>query len=260
MTALRPITDLTGSSITEAQAKLWFSDLRDYLNGLLGADGTVATAKSTLGITAQNATNTAFTAAGNIIATNVQAAIEELDAEKASTASLSSYAPLNSPTFTGTPSGPTPAAGDNTTKFATTAWVLTNAGSFPAGTRMIFQQTAAPTGWTKDTTAAINDSLLRLVTGTVSSGGSVGFSTFNASATGATTLSTAQIPSHTHMQNYYAYKQYGGTTAAPQAGTGNRATTASDYMATDATGGGGSHTHSLSVPIKYYDFIIASKN
>jgi hypothetical protein len=44
-------------------------------------------------VTAQTATNVAFTAAGNISATNVQAAIEELDTEKISSAS---------PTLTGT--------------------------------------------------------------------------------------------------------------------------------------------------------------
>ena len=44
-------------------------------------------------VTAQQASNVAFTAAGNIAATNVQAAIEELDTEKVGSAS---------PTFTGT--------------------------------------------------------------------------------------------------------------------------------------------------------------
>jgi hypothetical protein len=36
---------------------------------------------------------------------------------------LSTYAPLTSPTFTGSPAAPTPAAGDNTTRLATTAFV-----------------------------------------------------------------------------------------------------------------------------------------
>ena len=43
------------------------------------------------------------------------------------------------------------------------------------GTRMLFQQTAAPTGWTKDTTH--NDKALRIVSGTASSGGTLSFST-----------------------------------------------------------------------------------
>ena len=47
--------------------------------------------------------------------------------------------------------------------------------AFPSGTSMLFQQTAAPTGWTKQTTH--NDKSLRIVSGTVGTGGSVAFST-----------------------------------------------------------------------------------
>ena len=48
---------------------------------------------------------------------------------------------------------------------------------FPSGTKMLFHQSAAPTGWTKQTT--INDSALRVVSGTSGggTGGSVAFST-----------------------------------------------------------------------------------
>ena len=137
-----------------------------------------------------------------------------------------------------------------------TAFVMAapaSAAAFPTGTRMSFQQTSAPTGWTKDTTAAINDSILRLVTGTASSGGTTAFSTWSAvTATGATTLSTAQIPSHTHSYtatlNTAGVGGDGGTKYTPSSAT------------TDATGGGGSHTHSLTRSLKYYDFIIASAN
>ena len=54
------------------------------------------------------------------------------------------------------------------------------AGGFPSGTRMIFQQTSAPTGWTKDTSDT-NQRALRVVSGTASSGGSVDFTTAFAS-------------------------------------------------------------------------------
>lgn len=74
-----------------------------------------------------------------------------------------------------------------------------NVSIFPTGTRLMFQQTTAPTGWTKDTTAALNDSILRIVTGVVGSGGSAAFSTWNAvTSTGSYTLQTADIPSHSH--------------------------------------------------------------
>jgi len=73
-------------------------------------------------------------AAGGISATNVQAALNELDSEKAN---------LASPAFTGNPTAPTPSLGDNDTSIATTAFVnaeiandapnvtLANVGSAP---------------------------------------------------------------------------------------------------------------------------------
>ena len=80
----------------------------------------------------------------------------------------------------------------------------------PSGTSMLFVQSAAPTGWTKQTTH--NDKTLRVVSGTASSGGSVAFTTAFASKTpagsisssvsGTTashTLSIAEIPSHNHF-------------------------------------------------------------
>jgi hypothetical protein len=129
--------------------------------------------------------------------------------------------------------------------------------TIPSGTRMPFQQTAAPTGFTKDSTAAINDSILRLVTGTVSSGGSTAFSTWNAQTTsGATTLSTSQIPSHTHPITSSAYTLVQGI-------GGSEGSKCSNYdvaAVSGSAGSGGSHTHSLTQSLKYYDFIIASKD
>jgi hypothetical protein len=49
----------------------------------------------------------------------------------------------------------------------------------PSGTKMLFQQTTAPTGWTKDTTH--DNKALRVVSGTAGSGGSVAFTTAFAS-------------------------------------------------------------------------------
>ena len=150
------------------------------------------------------------------------------------------------------------------TNYGTAGQVLTSNGAsaapswqaaagFPAGTRMSFQQTSAPTGWTKDTTAALNDSIMRIVTGSASSGGSTAFSTFNGqTATGATTLSTAQMPSHTHNSAT-------GTATNGNSGSGISSSLAV-VGASGATGGGGSHTHSVTTSLKYYDFIIASKD
>ena len=127
--------------------------------------------------------------------------------------------------------------------------------TIPAGTRMPFQQTAAPTGFTKDTTAAINDSMLRLVTGTASSGGSTAFSTWSAvTSTGAYTLATSEIPSHTHSYD----RGSGSILVNSNKGTATFSTNSS--TSTGAEGGGNSHSHSLTRSLKYYDFIIASKD
>ena len=138
---------------------------------------------------------------------------------------------------------------------ASTGLYNTTSLGFPTGTRMSFNQTAAPTGWTKDTSIAINDAILRLVTGTVSSGGSTAFSTWNSSGTTAAyTLTTADIPSHTHEYNA-GDSQIGGAFLTRGANQ-----TSTNPTTTSSTGGGGSHSHNLSNNIKYYDFIIATKN
>jgi hypothetical protein len=141
---------------------------------------------------------------------------------------------------------------------------------FPVGTRMTFNQTAAPTGWTKDTST--DNAGFRLVSGSVGSGGSVNFTTaFSAttavtvtsisSSVGATTLSTPQIPSHTHAGVMIPLVPGATASAAEFA--------ASQPGSTGATGGGGSHTHPFSfssgagtvdLAIKYVDLIIAQKN
>lgn len=150
---------------------------------------------------------------------------------------------------------------------------LTNTSSlgFPTGTLMLFQQTTAPTGWTKQTTH--NDKALRVVSGTASSGGTSSFTTVFANQTptintsslsvAATTLSTTQIPSHTH-----SYTASDGSFTASN-GSELSAATAPGGRTTGGTGGGGSHTHSLTgsatastitLAVQYVDLIIASKN
>ena len=83
------------------------------------ADGTIVNADINASA-AIAGTKLAFAPAGSVAATTVQAAIEELDTEKA---------PLASPTFTGTPAAPTATAGTNTTQLATTAFVLGQSSS-----------------------------------------------------------------------------------------------------------------------------------
>jgi len=185
---------------------------------------------------------------------------------------------LASPSLTGTPLSTTANAGTNTTQVATTAFVTTaisNADAFPQGTSMLFQQTSAPTGWTKQTTH--NDKALRLTSGTVGTGGSVAFSTAMAtpavsvgSVTGApsisgnitagnlavsmsgniadTSISTAQMPSHNHgLRLRSTYNAQGGFSGAqvgqqsPQANNYNN-----QYLNNAGSGQAHNHNHNLS--------------
>jgi len=147
----------------------------------------------------------------------------------------------------------------------------------PAGTVMLFAQTNAPTGFTKNTTTGDN-SALRVVTGNASTGGSVGFTTAFASQTptgsvsvtsisgtvGNTTLSTPQIPSHSHTG--------GSTPGGGQPGEGPSAFTHL-ITPTGAEGGGGAHNHpfsgsgsgtftgnAINLAVQYIDVIRATKD
>jgi hypothetical protein len=149
-------------------------------------------------------------------------------------------------------------------------WTSAAASGFPSGTVMLFAQTAAPTGFTKNTTTGDN-SALRVVTGTASTGGSVAFTTAFASqavsgtvgTSGATTLSTTQIPSHNHSI------PTGTSDGCGQSGRVIADNTQPNFSAnTGAQGGGGSHTHTggtftgtaINLAVQYIDVIIASKN
>ena len=71
--------------------------------------------------------------------------------------------------------------------------VITGAWAYlPSGTAMLFVQTAAPTGWTKSTTH--DNKALRVVSGTASSGGTTDFTSVFTSRT----ITTANMPVHTH--------------------------------------------------------------
>ena len=173
----------------------------------------------------------------------------------------------------------TAVAGTNTlTLPAATATV----DAFPSGTVLVFAQTAAPTGWTKSTTH--NDKALRVVSGSASSGGSVAFTTAFASqavagTVGDTTLTSSQIPSHTHTASVTdpghshtlimtagagsGGTGYGGNPNGGPFQTGSSYTGIS--VSISSTGGGSSHTHSftgtaINLAVQYVDVILATKN
>jgi hypothetical protein len=159
-------------------------------------------------------------------------------------------------------------------------------GIIPQGTVAVFYQVSAPGGWSQVTTTAINDRALRVVTGTgggFGSGGTPGaaggqpFSTIfptsvrpisgNVTATGSvggTTLTTQQIPSHTHN----AGSSVNVSPGTP--GIGGRAVN-TNAPATSPTGGGQSHTHpftggsspysgTIDLRVQYIDVILCSFN
>ena len=148
---------------------------------------------------------------------------------------------------------------------------LTGCDSIPsfiaAGSLVTFQQTSAPTSWTKQTTH--NDKALRVVTGSASSGGTTAFSSVMASRTpagtvGNTTLTEAQIPSHSHnVTNYLAGSSLDGANSGGAVNVYNH--TSSGNKSTDNTGGSTSHNHgftgtALDFAVQYVDIIICSKN
>lgn len=155
---------------------------------------------------------------------------------------------------------------DNTIIGATTptsATFTTFSGSWaslPAGTKMLFVQSSAPTGWTKS--VADNNKALRVVSGTAGTGGSVAFTTAFSSQSisgtvGDTTLTIDQIPAHTHT---YDKPQAGIAT-----GVGASGLTIVGGQATGSAGNGQPHTHSLTaaainLAVQYVDVIIATKD
>lgn len=151
--------------------------------------------------------------------------------------------------------------------------------TFVPGTSMLFYQSAAPIGWTKQ---SINDKTLRVVSGSGgSTGGTTAFSTVFAARTpagamsGATdshTLTEAQIPSHTHT---ITTNQVLGTTDNTRQtrtvdGGANVNGTQPTWTAAN-TGGDQGHTHDISAnavftgtamdfDVQYADIIICTKD
>jgi len=168
---------------------------------------------------------------------------------------------------------------------------VNGAGVIPSGTKMLFQQTSAPTGFTKLTTH--NNKALRVVSGTASTGGTNSFTNaFNSSKTvsgttgtssvtisGTTashTLTVDEIPSHTHTHPGFTMSEgirhQDGTDAIPQ--RGDQGTLSGTYTFS-STGGSSGHTHNISVTsgshshsfsdsfnldVQYVDLIIAQKD
>jgi hypothetical protein len=154
---------------------------------------------------------------------------------------------------------------------------------FASGTSMLFRQNTAPTGWTKS--SSFDNATLRIVSGTINQlqAGAIPFTgvfanntptiTIDASglSAGATTLTTSQIPSHTHPSPYTVEPGGCFTTTGFATIFVGPSGVGSTPNPTGSTGGGSSHSHSLSgsatgsstvipLAVRYVDSIIAAKD
>lgn len=147
---------------------------------------------------------------------------------------------------------------------------LSGVDPFEANTSMIFNQASAPTGWTKQTGAALANTAMSIVTGT---GGGTGgadsfYSTFTSSKTvntgtipvsgslsgtvGDTTLSTPQIASHNHKPSgqspapYNPNPQWNWLTSSFYNRNAEPWPFSFQPQTWQPAGGGGSHAHPFS--------------
>lgn len=120
----------------------------------------------------------------------------------------------------------------------------------PAGSSMLFYNSAAPTGWSA---VALTDYAIRVAgTGGVTFG-TIPYSTWwNRTATDSHTLTVSEIPAHTHT---YSQVTSGVTTPNISVGGGAFAT-----GTTSSTGGGAGHTHDFEMRVATLDFVLASRN
>lgn len=134
-----------------------------------------------------------------------------------------------------------------------------SASEFPTGTAMIFRQTTPPVGWTKGVTH--DNKGLRIVTGTVGSGGVNGFTTiFGAGKlSGGHTLTVAQTPSHSHPSSTATGHSGGDGLNVIRLSNANVAATVGGVNVA-AEGGGGAHDHTLQLDLAYVDVSEATKD
>lgn len=127
----------------------------------------------------------------------------------------------------------------------------------PTGTLMLFQQTTPPSGWTKSTTH--NDKVLRVVSGTPSSGGTNAFSTVMAqTAVGNHSLTEAELPVVTLNMTYSTITYQSGALTGADNDFTSGSSLANDFSV--SFGSGTAHNHSITMDMQYVDLVIASKD
>lgn len=136
-------------------------------------------------------------------------------------------------------------------------WLAFSAAPFASGVTMLFGDTAAPVGWTKSVTH--DNKALRVVTGTVSSGGADTFTTVFGSgthrATDSFTLTSTEMPNHNHVE-----REAVSGSGLGIAGNSLNVPSNSD-ITTGGAGSSGSHSHNIdNIDLQFVDVIIAVKD
>lgn len=230
---------------------------------------------------------------GDLTSTNVQSGMVELqgDIDAIEADLLANYQPLDSELTTlaglsettgnlivGT-SGAWAALGVGANGYVLVADTGSAAGMkwaalVPQGTRTIFYQANAPTGWTVD--SGVNEHAIRLVSGGGTGGNTAGTTNFSSILT-SRTLTADQIPAHTHPFSATTSSNGAHTHTYTRRPTGLRGSsglsTAINGTQNQTTSSDGAHTHTVSgtsgnagsgnpidFAIKYADFIMASKD
>jgi len=152
-------------------------------------------------------------------------------------------------------------AGDGYQSIGSSAKLIDQYSPIPSGTTMLFYQTAAPAGWTKDTTAGLNDHALRVMTSGAWTGGTQGTTAFSTqfaqgfAGEGFQLLET-HIPAHAH---YSPYATSVGS-AVPRLEDGSNRGTTGSRIDGESVGGDTAHAHDVNLGVKYLDVIIAAKD
>jgi len=144
--------------------------------------------------------------------------------------------------------------------------VITGAWAYlPAGTTMLFVQTSAPTGWTKSTTH--DNKALRVVSGAASSGGTTAFTSVFTSRTITTAnmpthTHTVTDPGHTHTAGIYSIllNGAGGSTLNTGSGFNTVTAAATNSSTTGITNQNAGSGTAMDFAVQYVDVIIATKD
>lgn len=153
------------------------------------------------------------------------------------------------------------------------AWTLSLSApapvTIPTGSKILFYNSVAPTGWTQDT--AHNNKALRVVSGAGGvAAGSVDFTTAFASqavtgSNSSTTLTKAMIPTHVHAARHNDGAGSVATGGSWVNSVGNIVGTSTGNGAADGLSGTTPHTHpftgtAINLAVKYLDMILATKD